>query len=101
MLVLVGGGGIGVNVAVGKDVSVADGSAVSGANVEVTEAGKMVGVEAGEQAVNVKINMNMAAMNFFMLCVYSFFHSMNLISSISRVGSRVNLSLRPSRLYIL
>ena len=98
MGVLVGvfvGDGIDVNVAVGIGVDVS----VGGANVEVTGTGPTVGVDAGAQPVRKIIKIKMIVITFFMQVIYySLFHSINLIASRSLVGSRVNLSLRPSRL---
>ena len=95
--VLVSVGGMGVNVSVGGaavNVGISDGMAEGVDNVSVAEAGITVRVEAGAQALIRKMNMPNNPEIFF---IY-FSHSINFISSMLFMGSRVSLSLRPSRL---
>ena len=96
--VLVSVGGMSVNVSVGGgagvNVGVSDGMAEGVDNVSVAEASILVGVDAGAQALIRKMNTPNNLKVFF---IY-FSHSIYFISSTSFMGSRVSLSLRPSRL---
>lgn len=91
--VLVSVGGMGVNVSVGGG-AVGEDVAEAGMKVWVGGAGSGVGGEALRlQAVSRKINVTNVRVRFI---VY-FFHSIKMIDSMSRTGSRVSLSLRPLR----
>ena len=86
--VSVGGAGVGLAVSVGWTVG-----------GTTTVAAGSVGAEEGRlQAVSRNIKIREVLRKFFIAVYFIFFHSMNFISSMSLDGSRVSLSLRPSRL---
>ncbi len=98
--VSVGGSGVGVDVSVGcRGAAVEEGAVVdAGADsfVELGAGGAVV--VTGAQAVNKTSRLINNGTIFLSKGIYALLHSMNLISSMSLIGSRVNLSLRPSRL---
>lgn len=96
VLVSVGGSSVKVSVGgMGVKVNASVGSVSGWINSSVTGTDGACG-EAMLQEMEVNINRVNTFSNLF--TPYSFFHSMNLISSMSFIGSRVSLSLRPSRL---